>query len=99
MFRLYVHRICNRLAKIAVNHFNQPYKVTDRLWPLSESTVTFASIETLSESPRVCRLCVYDVVKIAAHTSTIKSDVLAIGGTIFITFGLGGLPSLACFVK
>ena len=45
------------------------------------------------------RLCVYDVVKIAAHTSTIKSDVLAIGGTIFITFGLGGLPSPDCFVK
>ena len=99
MFRLYVHRICNRLAKIAVNHFNQPYKVTDRLWPLSESTVTFASIETLSESPRVCRLCVYDVVKTAIPTSTTTSDTLAIGGTIFMTFGSGGLPSLDCFVK
>ena len=40
-----------------------------------------------------------DVVKTATPTSTITSDALAIGGIIFITFGLGGLPSLACFVR
>ena len=40
-----------------------------------------------------------DVVKIATPTSTITRDALAIGGTIFITLGLGGFPCLDCFVK
>ena len=59
----------------------------------------YISLKTLREAVRVGRLCVYDVVKTATPKSTITSDALAIGGIIFITFGLGGLPSLDCFVK
>jgi len=29
--RLCVHGVCDRLGKIAVNHFNGPYRVTDRV--------------------------------------------------------------------
>jgi hypothetical protein len=60
---------------------------------------TYTSLKTLCESPRVVRLCAYGVVKTATPISTTTSDTLAIGGIIFMTFGLGGLPSLDCFVK
>jgi len=60
---------------------------------------TYASLKTLCGAVRVGRLCAYDVVKTATPTSTTTSDALAIEGTIFITFGLGGLPSLDCVVK
>ena len=42
----------------------------------------------LCESPRVVGLCAYDVVKTATPISTTTRDTLAIGGTIFMTFGL-----------
>ena len=98
--QVYIDVLLHRLGGIAGNHFNQPYRVTDRAWHLSESQGdTYASLETLCVSARVGRLCAYDVVKTATPTSTTTSDTLAIGGTIFMTFGLGGLPSLDCFVK
>ena len=28
---VYIHEQIHRLGKIAVNHFNQPYRVTDRV--------------------------------------------------------------------
>ena len=66
---------------------------------LNTDTDTYAWLETLCESARVDRLCAYDVVKTATPISTTTSDTLANGGIIFMTFGLGGLPSLDCFIK
>ena len=76
-------------------------RATDRLWYLRTKWCNGAYIsqKTLREVVRLGGLCVYDVVKTATPKSTITSDALAIGGIIFITFGLGGLPSLDCFVK
>jgi hypothetical protein len=31
VYRLYVHGVCDRLDDIAVNHFNQRYRITDRV--------------------------------------------------------------------
>ena len=56
--QIYIHVPLHRLGGIAGNHFNQPYRVTDGVKHLSESTDTYALLETLCESPRVARLCV-----------------------------------------
>ena len=56
--RIYIHVLLHRLGGIAGNHFNKPYKGTEGVWHLSESQDTYASLETLCESPRVVRLCV-----------------------------------------
>ena len=40
--------------------------------------------------------CYTDVVNTAIPIKTKTSEVRAIGGTIFITLGLGGLPAFAC---
>ena len=45
---VYIHVSLHRLAKIAVNHFNQPYRVTYGVWDLTEPT----SISVVSESIR-----------------------------------------------
>ena len=99
--QVYIDVLLHRLGGIAGNHFNQPYRVTDRAWHLSESMGGYLCIakDSVWGVVRVGRLCAYDVVKTATPTSTTTSDALAIEGTIFITFGLGGLPSLDCFVK
>ena len=38
------------MEEIAGNHFNQPNRVTDRLWHRSESLIHQPSVETLSEA-------------------------------------------------
>jgi hypothetical protein len=51
--QIYIHVLLHKLGMIAGNHFNGPYRVTDRVQHLSEYGIPITSLETLCESPEV----------------------------------------------
>ena len=96
--RIYIHVLLHRLGVIAVNHFNQPYRVVSKVLGLVTHEYTRIVLRRLWKSVRMTAgnsVTMFNLV----YPKTVERQVYASGEHNYHPCGRNNIAALECIVQ